>query len=99
MRDHSARAANRAPAPQEHTGTGISPNDEFVNMNGPNAPGLGIELSLNKLKFLRRKFSHLQKDKNGFVYPRIVEGSLYIKVIFLQKNAYLSIRKKAFTKN
>ena len=44
LRDHSARAANRAPAPQEHTGTGVSPNDELVNMNGPNAPGLGIKL-------------------------------------------------------
>ena len=53
----------------------------------------------NNVKFLKRKFSHLQKDKNGFVYPRIVEGSLYIKVIFLQENAYLSIRIKAFTKN
>ena len=31
-------------APQEHTGTGVSPNDELVNMNGLNAPGLGIKL-------------------------------------------------------
>ena len=38
------------------------------------------------------------KRQNGFVYPRIVEGSLYIKVIFLQKNAYLSIRKKHLPK-
>ena len=30
LRDHSARATNRAPTPQEHTGTGISPNDELV---------------------------------------------------------------------
>ena len=44
MRDHSARASNRAPAPQKHTGTGVLPNDELVNMNGPNAPGLGIKL-------------------------------------------------------
>ena len=33
-----------APAPQEHTGTGVSPNDKLVNMNGANAPGLGIKL-------------------------------------------------------
>ena len=44
LRDYSARPTNRAPASQEHTGTGVSPNDELVNMNGPNAPGLGIKL-------------------------------------------------------
>ena len=44
LRDHSARATNRAPAPQEHAGTGVSRNDELVNMNSPNAPGLGIKL-------------------------------------------------------
>ena len=44
LRDHSAQAINRAPAPQEQTGTGVSPNDELVNTNGPNAPHLGIKL-------------------------------------------------------
>ena len=62
-----------APAPQKHTGTGLSQNDELVNMNGPNAPGLGIMIG----GCIHNKQCYIASSK----WLRSIESVLYVEIL------------------